>query len=296
MKINKYCATINKTYDRKEGLTEKNIKRVAAMNDLSGFCRCSLTVAIPIISAMGLHCCPFPTAILSNHTGYDSFFFDDYTDKMNSYWNEWKINKLRFDSIYTGFLGSVKQIDIVMDFIKHFKTDSNIVIIDPVMGDKGKLYSTYTDEMCSEMKKLITYADIITPNVTECCLLSGTDYTDENISIDKARQMCQKIKGAKNIVLTGIRNGDKIINFIYDTSKGKEYTVSTNSVNVYYDGTGDVFASVLCGYITNGVSLFEAVKKSAAFVQEAVKVSVECDIERKEGIALEKCIKNLITE
>lgn len=274
----------------------KNIKRVAAINDLSGFCRCSLTVAIPIISAMGLQCCPFPTAILSNHTGYDSFFFDDYTPKMEKYSEQWKINNLQFASIYTGFLGSVEQIDIVMDFIKHFKTKDNLVLIDPVMGDDGALYSTYTKEMQLEMKKLVKYADVITPNITECCFLSDTEYTGENISIDTARSMCQKIEGAKNIVLSGIRNNDKIINFMYNTKTKEESIVSRNTVDVYYAGTGDVFSSVICGFLTKGFGLKEAVEKSAKFVEKAVKLSLEYGIDRKEGLAIEKCISDLLGE
>lgn len=272
----------------------QNIKRVAAINDLSGFCRCSLTAAIPIISAMGLHCCPFPTAVLSNHTGYDSFFFDDYTDKMEPYWAEWKKNNLEFNAIYTGFLGSFKQIEIVMDFIRYFKNDKNIVLIDPVMGDKGKLYSTYDEKMCSEMKKLIVYADVITPNVTECCFLSDTPYMGESITVDDARGMCKKITGAKSVVVTGIRNGTDIINYIYNTYTKEEFAISTKSIDVYYDGTGDVFASVLCGALTCGMSLCDAVKKAAEFVETAVRISLECGISFKEGIAVEKCMSSLV--
>ena len=274
--------------------TVEGIKKVAAINDLSGFCRCSLTAAIPIISAMGLHCCPFPTAVLSNHTGYDSFFFDDYTDKMEEYWQQWKNHDLKFNSIYTGFLGSVKQIDIVMSFIKYFKTNENIVLIDPVMGDGGKIYSTYSKKLCSEMKKLVSLADVITPNVTECCLLSDTEYTGEEISLSDAKNMCQKIGGAKKIVVTGIRNKENIINYIYDSiTKEENYTVTKNT-GEYYDGTGDVFASVLCGYLTYKEDILSAVKKAADFVEKSVKVSSHCGISHKEGIAFEKCIADLI--
>ena len=273
-----------------------SIKRVGAINDISGFCRCSLTVAMPIFSALGIWCCPLPTAILSNHTGYDKFFFDDYTDKMNSYWKMWEENKIELNAIYTGFLGSEKQIDIVMDFIKKFKTENNIVVIDPVMGDDGVLYSTYTKNMQLEMKKLIKYADVITPNITECSFLSDTKYKGEDISIDTAREMCKKIKGVKNIVLTGIRNNDKIINFIYDTETQNEDIVSRKANDIYYAGTGDVFSSVLCGYLLKGVPLKKAVEKSALFVEKAVNLSVEFNIDHKEGLAIEKCLKDLIGE
>jgi pyridoxine kinase len=276
--------------------TMNSIKRVAAINDLSGFCRCSLTVAMPVFSSLGLWCCPLPTAILSNHTGYDKFFFDDYTDKMNPYWKKWEENGIEFDAIYTGFLGSEKQIDIVMEFIKKFKNENNVVVIDPVMGDDGVLYSTYTKDMQVEMKKIIKYADVITPNVTECSFLSDTDYTGEDISVDTAREMCKKIKGVKNIVVTGIRNDDKIINYIYDTKTGNEDVVSRKSNDVYYAGTGDVFSSVLCGYLVKGEKLKRAVEKSALFVEKAVNLSVELGIDHKEGLAIEKCLKDLTGE
>ena len=273
-----------------------NIKRVAAINDLSGFCRCSLTVAMPIFSALGLWCCPFPTAILSNHTGYEKFFFDDYTEKMQPYWKMWEENNMAFNSIYTGFLGSAKQIDIVMDFIKKFKTKDNIVVIDPVMGDDGVLYSTYTYDMQLEMKKLIKFADVITPNVTECSFLSDTEYKSEYISISDAKEMCQKIKGPKFIVLTGIRTEDKIINYIFDTKTQKEDIIMQNANDIYYAGTGDVFSSVLTAFLTKGETLKTAVEKSAYFVEKAVNISEKLGLDHKEGLAIEKCLDILIGE
>ena len=273
-----------------------SIKKVAAINDLSGFCRCSLAVAMPCFSALGIWCCPLPTAILSNHTGYEKFFFDDYTEKMNPYWKKWEENGIEFDAIYTGFLGSVVQIDIVMEFIKKFKNENNIVVIDPVMGDDGVLYSTYTKDMQNEMKKLIKYADVITPNVTECSFLSDTAYTGEDVSIDTVRKMCKKIEGVKSIVVTGIRNDDKIINYIYNTQTQEEEIVSRKANDVYYAGTGDVFSSVLCGCLTNGMPLKKAVEKSALFVEKAVNLSVELGIDHKEGLAIEKCLIDLMGE
>lgn len=151
-------------------------KKIAIINDMSGFGRCSIAVELPIISRMKIQGCPLPTAILSNHTGFDSFFFDDYTDKMTAYMTEWKKLDLQFNGICTGFLGSKQQIEIVEKFMEMFKTDSNITIIDPVMGDYGKLYPTYTMQTCLEMKKLVQFADILTPNLTEICILTDTQY------------------------------------------------------------------------------------------------------------------------
>lgn len=157
-------------------MTHNNQKKIAAINDYSGFGRCSIAVELPIISALKVQCCPVPTSILSNHTGFESFFFKDFTDSMQEYINEWKKLDLHFDGICTGFLGSHRQIAIVEGFFESFKTNDNKIIIDPVMGDYGKIYPTYTKETCQEMKKLIKYADIITPNLTEACILTDEEY------------------------------------------------------------------------------------------------------------------------
>ena len=149
-------------------------KKIAVINDFSGFGRCSIAVALPVISTLKIQCCPLLTSIFSNHTGFESFFFDDYTDKMTPYINEWKKLDLRFNGISSGFLGSKRQIEIVTQFFKDFKTPETLIIVDPVMGDYGKPYPTYTLEMCNEMKNLIQYADIITPNLTELCILTDT--------------------------------------------------------------------------------------------------------------------------
>ena len=166
--------------DRKENLNKPNNipqkpgssrqKKVAVINDLSGFGRCALTVMLPIISKLKVQCCPIPTAILSNHTAYPEFYFDDYTERMQEYIDGWKKLDLSFHGIGTGFLGSRIQIEIVSKFIRDFRTEDTIVMVDPIMGDDGKAYATYTEAMCREMKKLVAYADIVTPNVTESCI------------------------------------------------------------------------------------------------------------------------------
>ena len=173
-------------------MSHNNQKKIAVINDFSGFGRCSIAVALPIISTLKIQCCPLPTSIFSNHTGFDSFFFDDYTDKMPLYINEWKKLGLQFDGITSGFLGSKKQIEIVTQFFKDFKTKENIIIVDPVMGDYGKIYATYTKEMCEEMKKLVQYADIITPNITELCILTDTPY-QEKWKISELEKMTEEL-------------------------------------------------------------------------------------------------------
>ena len=149
-------------------LTDHNRQnKIALINDMSGFGRCSIAVALPIISHMRIQCCPVPTSIFSNHTGFAEFFFEDYTPKMEEYISNWKKIDLRFSGILSGFLGSKEQIRIVEKFIQDFRTEDTVVIIDPVMGENGKPYPTYTEEMCQEMKQLVKYADVLTPNLTE---------------------------------------------------------------------------------------------------------------------------------
>ena len=178
------------------------MKKVAAINDLSGFGRCSITVALPVLSAHGVQCCPVPTAILSNHTGFGTYFFDDYSDKMTPYIENWEKLGLEFDCIYTGFLGSEKQIDIVENFIK--KSAESMILVDPVMGDGGKIYSTYTNAMCEKMKRLVSLADVVTPNVTEACILAETEYK-EHFTDEEIWSIAGKIHkiGAKNVAITG---------------------------------------------------------------------------------------------
>ena len=170
-------------------------KKIALINDLTGFGRCSTAVMAPIVSAMKIQAVAVPTAILSAHTQFPTYYFDDYTDRMKDYIQTYKDLKLDFDAISTGFLGSEQQVDIVLDFIRHFKTDRNFVIVDPVMGDYGKLYRTYTKEMCDKMKELVHYADIITPNLTELCTLLDAPYPENGASIEELKEMCGIIAG-----------------------------------------------------------------------------------------------------
>ena len=152
------------------------VKKVAAIHDMCGAGRVSLTAVIPVLSAMGIEACPLPTALLSNHTQYPSFSFLDLTDNMVAMINEWKTLDIRFDAIYSGFLGSTRQIDIVANFIVDFRRDETLVVVDPVLGDNGKLYATFDDSMVEGMRRLVNSADVITPNLTEAFALLGRSY------------------------------------------------------------------------------------------------------------------------
>lgn len=274
-------------------MTHNNQKKIAAINDYSGFGRCSIAVELPIISALKVQCCPVPTSILSNHTGFESFFFKDFTDSMQEYINEWKKLDLHFDGICTGFLGSHRQIAIVEGFFESFKTDDNKIIIDPVMGDYGKIYSTYTKETCQEMKKLIKYADIITPNLTEACILTDEEYNVLCSNQDLLR-IARKLSdmGPEKIVITGIQRGQFIANYCYE--KGKEgYMIKTMKVGTQRSGTGDIFAAIIAADAVNGVNFHESVRKASSFIKKCILKSIELDIPVTDGVCFEELLTTL---
>lgn len=274
-------------------MTHNNQKKIAAINDYSGFGRCSIAVELPIISALKVQCCPVPTSILSNHTGFESFFFKDFTDSMQEYINEWKKLDLHFDGICTGFLGSHRQIAIVEGFFESFKTEDNKIIIDPVMGDYGKIYPTYTKETCQEMKKLIKYADIITPNLTEACILTDEEYNVLCSNQDLLR-IARKLfaMGPEKIVITGIQRGQFIANYCYE--KGKEgYMIKTMKVGTQRSGTGDIFAAIIAADAVNGVNFHESVRKASSFIKKCILKSIELDIPVTDGVCFEEILTTL---
>ena len=269
-------------------------KKIAAINDLSGYGRCALTVAIPVISHMRLQCCPVPTSILSNHTGYSEYFFDDYSDRLPAYIAMWKKLNLYFDGIMSGFLGSKEQIGIVEEFIRQFATGDTKVVVDPVMGDHGKIASTYTEEMCTEMRRLVSLADIITPNLTEACRLTDTPYKETGWKEKELLFMAEQLNemGPEQIVITGIPKGQFIANFVYE--KGTEPgMIRTHRVGDERCGTGDLFAAIVAADAVNGVPFRESVRKASVFVRKSMVKSIERGIDRKNGVCFEEILHTL---
>lgn len=286
--------TINDIVERGIHMSHNHQKKIAIINDISGFGRCSIAVALPIISYLKVQCCPVPTSIFSNHTGYPSFFFDDYTNRMESYIKEWKNLGLKFEAITSGFLGSKEQITIVKQFIQDFKTNRTQVIIDPVMGDNGKLYSIYNQEMCQEMRYLIEDADIITPNLTECCILTDTPYKEDKWKIKELLTMAMKIssQGPSKVVVTGIRQGDFIANLVYE--KEKDYKIlRTHRVGTERSGTGDVFSAIIAADAVNKVEFDRSVKKASNFIKKCILRSIELDIPKTDGVCFEEVLHTL---
>lgn len=274
-------------------MSHNHQKKIAVINDLSGFGRCSIAVALPLISHLGVQCCPLPTAIFSNHTGFNSFYFDDYTHSMGPYMAEWEKLGLEFEGILTGFLGSEQQIGLVEEFIETFSTERTTVIMDPVMGDNGRPYATYTPELCQEMKRLVRHADILTPNLTEACILTDIPYQvwfSEGQLLDMARRLCDQ--GPEKVVVTGVPRGAYLENYCYE-QEGGPAVQRTQRISPQRSGTGDVFASIVAAGTVRGVPFAKCVKTAAEFIKICLKRSSELDIPTTDGVCFEEVIGKL---
>lgn len=271
------------------------IKKVCAINDLSCLGGASLGEIVPILSRMGIRTCPIPTVILSTHSGgYDDYTFCDLTDNMAKQIGHWEKLEIKFDAIYSGFLGSLEQISLVKRTIKSFKCENTLVVVDPVMGDGGEVYSSISKDIVNNIRKLISLADIITPNLTEAYLLADMPYTEEP-SDEELDDLIDKLKGmgAKNIIITSLRSGDgKIATLLVEGDKKTIF--QDQMVDADFPGTGDIFASCLIGYILNGKKLEDAVKNSCAFVKDTIEYSVKVDYSHRSGVLLEACLDKLI--
>ena len=285
--------------------TKKPPMTVAAIHDLSCFGRCALTVVLPTLSSMGLQAIPIPTALLSTHTGgFEAPYFRDLTDSMPKIIEHFSDLGLKFDAIYTGFLGSEEQIDIVSEFISRFADDSTLVLVDPVMGDDGELYSTYTPAMRERMYELCRHADIITPNLTEACFLCGVPYEDvSHMSEQEAAGFAQELSerlsslGCDKTVITGIPHGENMFG-TYGRRAGdtKGYMYSVERVCRSYPGTGDLFASVLLGKLLGGVDFEASISFASDFICRVMKYSSEFPTQLRNGVAFEPFLGELSGE
>lgn len=264
-----------------------NTPRVAAIHDLSGFGRCSLSVAMPILSAMGAQCCPMPTALLSTHTGgFQGFTFLDLTEEMKKIAAHWKALDLRFEAIYSGFLASEEQIEVVEEFLYDFRRPDTLVVIDPVMGDNGVLYQTYTPALCQGMARLAQRADVITPNLTEAALLLELPFD----KLPPLRETAERLsmRGKRSVVLTGVTATEgKIGAMCFDAKTCRTEMVETDYVPETFHGTGDVFASVLTGALLRGKRLAPAAQLAAKFVRACAERSAAQHIPMREGVDFE---------
>lgn len=278
----------------------KNVPKVAAIHDMSGIGRCSMTVIMPVMSALGCQVCPLPTALLSNHSEYKFFYFFDFTDCMEEYYSYWEKNNAVFDCLYSGFIGSEKQINIMIEIINKMKKNNNpLIVVDPVMGDHGEIYKTYTDEMVKKMGCLVNKADIITPNLTEAGILLGERYKGESISIELLKRYLNELcrMGPRIALITGITTDEgEHINACFNRETNEYWKVPFDYVDTRYPGTGDLFTSLFTGYLLNGKKLPEAMEHASVFVSKAVRITYEEKTPSSEGVIFEKIIKELYNE
>lgn len=297
-------------------LRSNRMKKIALIHDLSGFGKCSLTAAIPVISVMGIQACPFPTAVLSSQTGFSSFYCDDYTDRMDRMLQEWIKLEEQFDGVFSGFLGSPEQIEKVIEFLKYFKQKSTCYLADPVMGDSGRCIKSFSEELLSGMKKLVSYADIATPNLTELCLLTGENYDEiikhsqEEQYIDYLVQIVKKLfdqnkeindaaSEKQAIIVTGIireKDQQKWIGNLLISKDNMEqvFYQETCYTEKGFSGTGDLFASVICGGVVRGMDIKDALELAIQFLQPAIEDATKENIESNHGVNFENYLKILI--
>lgn len=277
---------------------KKPIQRVAAIHDLSGFGRVSLAVVIPILSTMGIQVCSLPTAVLSTHTGgFKHYKFIDLTDDMEGYIAHWKEIGIDFDCIYSGFLGSARQIGIISRFIHDFAKKDTLVVVDPVMGDGGKLYPSMNQAMVREMRKYVKKADLITPNYTEMLLLLD-EPNIQSINDEQIKSYILRLveMGPNTVIITSVptmdtRNTTNVI--AYQQDDGRFWKVKCDYIPVYFPGTGDVFTSVIVGSILQGDSLPIALDRAVQFITAAIRASYGHNYPQRNGIMLERVLGSL---
>ncbi|GAA6122652.1 pyridoxamine kinase [Bifidobacterium psychraerophilum] len=273
-------------YDR----DPKYIPRVAAVHDMCGYGKCSLTAAIPILSAAGCDVCPVPTALFSAHTMYKDYTFHDTTDMLGAYLDAWRKEEVELDGIYSGFLGSAEQVDIIRRLYSEYP--DALRLVDPVMGDAGKMYPTYTQELCDAMGRLADGADVLMPNLTEASILVGRDYPGQNLDDDQVAEWLDLLLGlgAKNVVLKGIdRNDGKLRNYVASAASGAEGKVElTHEKHPFMiHGTGDAFASALCGAVLAGKGLAESAHIAGEFVRSAMNSTRQQPHYEQRGVSFE---------
>ena len=282
------------------------MKKVALINDLSGFGKCSLTAAIPVISVMGIQACPLPTAVLSAQTGFQNYYCDDFTDRMDYFTEQWQKMGVSFDGIYSGYLASPLQIEKVLYFLKQFRDRNTLYLADPVMGDHGKRFHIFSNELLQGMKRLTVEANVITPNLTELCFLADEEYEtvvshkQEKDYVKRIQDICQRLlvksHVSQTVIVTGIlqeKSGKEFVGNLAVTKEESCY-LETPYTGKGFSGTGDLFASVVCGSLVSGLSAGKAMEKAVGFLQEAIEEASKEDIPTNHGVYFEKYLSRLL--
>lgn len=274
----------------------KHLPRVAAINDISSFGRCALTVIIPTMSAMGVQVCPVPTAVLSTHMGFAAPAVQDLSELMGQTTQHWRSLGLTFDAIYTGFLASHEQIATVEAFLDAFATKDTLVLVDPVMADHGSLYQCFDVDFAAHMNRFTQRASLITPNLTEAALLLGEDYTKPERSLDEYKDWARRLSGdSRDVVLTGVSLAENSTGALtYARETGTCEIVQAPLAAAQFPGTGDLFASVLLAAMVQGDNLASAAQRATDFVATCAQYTVEAGTPVMEGVQLEACLGKLM--
>ena len=278
------------------------MKKVAVIQDMSSFGKCSLTAAIPVLSVMGIQACPLPTAVLTAQTAYPSFYVKDLTDEMNHFTTEWSKMDESFDGIQTGFVTGKEQIDNIFRFLDVFQTNDTMLLVDPVMGDDGELYKMYTQALLERMKQLVKRANILTPNITECCLLTNSNYEklysyrDAKSFIQALEAIGQKLQHETNaqVIITGVHiptNEPSIGNMLIDYDETFFSKQPYNGQS--YSGTGDLFSAIVMGSVLRGQSLKTAIQLAESFISSAIHDTALHNTNPKAGVNFEKFLNML---
>lgn len=277
---------------------KKPIKRAAVIHDLCGVGKAALTNIIPVLSTMEIETCPIPTIILSSHTGGlgkpVTIKLDNYIEKAMNHYNELDLN---FEGIFIGYLGSIKNVEECINYFENIEMkEESIVIFDPIFGDNGGYYSNFNKSYSDKLREVIKFAQIITPNYTEACLLAGEEI-HECLEKNHLYNICRKLSGfgCNKIIITSVPLGkrDLIGTVVYDNEYDSIYIIESLKQEKSYPGTGDIFTSVLLGNLMNGIELLKSCECSCAFVEKCMKISSQYDYPSKEGVLLEKCLKYL---
>lgn len=273
------------------------MKRIITIQDISCVGKCSLTVALPIISAMGVEASVLPTAVLSTHTAFKGFTFRDLTSDIQPICDHWKQEKIHFDAIYTGYLGSFEQLDLMHKLIADFGGGDTLTIVDPCMADNGKLYTGFTQEFAFAMAKLCSKANVIVPNLTEASFMLGIPYKESGYDEEYIKDILKKLAalGAQKIVLKGVQfEEDKIGVVSYDSASDSFDWYFHKKMPVSFHGTGDIFASVLTGALMRGLTLQESYTLAADFVVESIKETLSHENYNWYGVDFEAAFPYLL--
>lgn len=274
------------------------MKRIVTVQDISCVGKCSLTVALPIISAMGTEAAVLPTAVLSTHTMFKGFTFCDLTDEIEPIVAHWKKENMDFDAVYTGYLGSARQIALTKDLISKFKGANTLVLVDPAMADGGRMYTGFEKSFALEMATLCSVADIIVPNLTEASFMLGEEYVAEGYDEEYIKGMLKKLTalGCKTAVITGVSfEKDKLGVMSYDSESGEYFSYFKERIPESFHGTGDVFASTFLGALMRERSVGDSLKIATDFTVECIKATLGNPKERKYGVNFEEEIPYLVS-